>query len=264
MHQNLTIPELEKFADLAYQKTGIRISSNKLELMNNRLGRRLQELQLSSYENYYRYLLSNLDREINHFVKAITTNETYFFRCPLHFHLLSKEVFPHFRGDNLDIWSAACSTGEEPYSLAILTLERFPNVHSRRVRIFASDIDYSVLEKASEGIYSSYALRFVKPDLKKRYFAPRREDRFQIKPQLRKRILLGQHNLQNLFPKGKVDIVFCRNVLIYFDQQSKKRVYDNLLHGLRPGGYLFLGESEIVPDVPGFTRIKSSVLKKNK
>ena len=177
--------------------------------------------------------------------------------------MLSKEILPNLGNNDVRIWSAACSSGEEPYSLAIVTMERLMNYHQRKVELFASDIDYDILKKASEGIYNSYALRFVKPDMLKKYFKPLSDDYYQIKPGLREKVKLGHHNLQIPFPKGKVDIIFCRNVLIYFDNISKEKVFNNLAGSLKPGGYLFLGESEIVPDIPGFSRIKPSVTRKN-
>ncbi len=258
----LTQLELSKFADIAYQQTGIRLTANKLELMNNRLGRRLRDLNLDSYRKYLRYLKENLKLEISNFIQAITTNETYFFRYPFHFYMLSKEVFPALQGNEITLWSAACSSGEEAYSLAIVCQERLPNFFSRRVNIYASDIDLSVLKKAHEGVYNSYSLRNVRKDHLKKYFQPVNSDYYRIDPGLRDRVALGQHNLKKLFPRGKVDLLFCRNVLIYFDNESKDLVLENLVKSLKPGGYLFLGESEIVPDMPELIRLKSSVARK--
>lgn len=259
----LTALELEKFAEIAYQYTGIRLTVNKLELMNNRLGRRLRDLKLGSYKKYLEYLRKNLHVELNNFIQVITTNETYFLRCPMHFYLLSKEIFPKLKDHEISLWSAACSSGEEPYSLAMVCRERLPNFMSRQVSIYASDIDYDVLRKAHEGIYNSYSLRLVKPELINKYFEPLNSNYFKIIPAIRKMIAYGRHNLNELFPHGQVDIVFCRNVLIYFDNDSKKRVLENLIKTLKPGGYLFLGESEIIPDMPNLIRVKSSVAQKS-
>ncbi|MGK5094879.1 protein-glutamate O-methyltransferase CheR [Deltaproteobacteria bacterium TL4] len=258
----LTVQDLQKFAEIAYTETGIRISDQKLELMNNRLGRRIKELGLESFKHYYDYLRKT-SSEMPHFVESITTNETYFFRCPKHFTLLSKQVFSGISTSQVDVWSAASSTGEEPYSLAIALSERLPNFQGRQVRLFASDIDYGVLKKASEGIYNSYALRLVTPDLLKKYFLPH-SNNYKIADSLRKMVLLGQHNLKLPFPKGKVDILFCRNVLIYFDDASKQIVFNNLINALKPGGYLFLGESEIIPELSGMHRVEASVAQKMK
>lgn len=264
MSTELTPQELQKFSDLAYKETGIRISSQKLELMQNRLGRRMRELSLDSYRAYYEYIMSHWDQELHQFIETITTNETYFFRCPRHFFLLSKNIFPALPDGNLDVWSAACSTGEEPYSLAIAILERLPRAHSRKIRIFASDIDRKVLRKASEGIYGDYALRFVKPEHLKKYFNPLGNGQYQVIQELRQMVLFGQHNLQLPFPKGKVDLVFCRNVLIYFDETSKTQVFKNLLNALKINGHLFLGESEIIPNLSGINRVEASVAQKTR
>ena len=258
----LTILELEQFADIAYQQTGIRLTPNKLELMNNRLSRRLKDLDLSSYHKYLKYLRENIEFERSDFIEAITTNETYFFRYPLHFHLLSKTIFPNLQQEEITIWSAACSSGEEAYSLAMLCQERLPDFYHRKVNIFASDIDLSVLKKAHEGIYNSYSLKQMRPELLQKYFNPVNDSYYKIIPNLRNRVSLGRHNLKEPFPKGQVDILFCRNVLIYFDNESKNQVLDNLVKTLKPGGFLFLGESEIVPDISNLVRIKSSVAQK--
>lgn len=262
MQATLTVQELEKFTALAYEETGIRISSQKMELMQNRLIQRLRELNLSSFHAYYEYLKKNWATELPNFIEKITTNETYFFRCPRHFYLLSKHVYPQLPAGDINIWSAASSSGEEPYSLAISVLERMPNVQNRKVRVYASDIDRQVLKKASEGIYGDYALRFVRPEHLKKYFTPINNGNFQVKSQLREMLLLGQHNLKQVFPKGKLDIIFCRNVLIYFDEASKTQVLNNLFAALKVNGYLFLGESEIIPSVSGISRIEASVAQK--
>ncbi|MBU3917784.1 protein-glutamate O-methyltransferase CheR [bacterium] len=258
----LTLLELEKFAEIAYQQTGIRLTANKLELMTNRLGRRLHDLNTDSFKKYLKYLCENMDVEMNYFIQAITTNETYFFRYPLHFFLLSKEIFPAMKQNEITIWSAACSSGEEPYSIAIVCRERLSNFSSRKVNIFASDIDLGILKKANDGLYNSYSLRQVRSELMPKYFTPVKNDYFEIVPSLRNMVAFGRHNLKELFPKGKVDILFCRNVLIYFDNESKQIVLENLVRTLNPGGYLFLGESEIIPDIPNMVRLKSSVAQK--
>lgn len=261
MNEVLTEKELQKFADIAYKETGIHIPAQKLSFMQNRLSRRLRELGLPNYQAYYDYLHQKPE-EMPDFVEAITTNETYFFRCPRHFYLLSKEILPQISTPTVDIWSAACSTGAEPYSIAIVLRERVPNFFERKVRIFASDIDRKALKKASDGIFDSYAIRLVKEDMLQKYFTTIDKGRYQIASQLRDMLLLGQHNLKQLFPKGKMDVVFCRNVLIYFDNDSKEIVFRNLLSALKPGGYLFLGESEIIPPMSGVQRIESSVARK--
>lgn len=262
MIQPLTVQELEKFSEIVYKETGIRINAQKLELMQNRLGHRAHELNLPSFQAYYDFLNQQWAQELPNFIETITTNETYFFRCPWHFAFLTKEIFPALPDGKVDIWSAASSSGEEPYSLAIALLERLPKAESRRMRVFASDIDRKVLKKASDGIYGEYALRFVQPEHLKKYFNPLGNGNFQVNSTLREMLLLGQHNLQIPFPKGKMDVVFCRNVLIYFDEQSKVQVFKNLLDALKIGGYLFLGESEIIPNLPGVNRVKASVAKK--
>lgn len=258
----LTVRELEQFAEIAYRETGIRITAQKLELMNNRLSRRLRQLGLDSYREYFDWVNENKDEEMTRFIQLITTNETYFFRCPKHFFLLSKQILPDWNASEIVVWSSACSTGEEPYSLAILLKERLPQAERRAIRIFASDIDEGVLKRAHQGVYSSYAMRLVRPEHKKQYFVELPDGDFRIRPELRQMVKLGKHNLKQPFPHGNVDILFCRNVLIYFDERSKQKVYHNLINSLNPGGVLFLGESEIIPELPGLTRLEANVARK--
>ena len=264
MEETLTDIEMQNFAEIAYRELGIRISSQKKALMSNRLGRRVRELKLPSFKAYYDYLVNQFNAEIQHFTDAVTTNETYFFRGPRHFHTLAKRVLPELKGETVEVWSAASSTGEEPYSLAIALLERLPNASSRKIKVYASDINMSVLKKASEGIFGSYALRLVKPEHLQKYFSRLDEERYKITPTIRKMVHYGHHNLIQPFPKGKLDFIFCRNVLIYFDEKSKKIVFHNLINALKPGGYLFLGESEIAPELVGMHRIEASVVQKKR
>lgn len=260
--KSLSERELKSFAAIAYEATGIQIPEHKLELMNNRLGRRVKTLGMSSYEEYLFYLKHNQDTELPAFIESITTNETFFFRCPKHFSLLTKTIFPELKSDTINVWSAACSSGEEPYSVAISFLEKFSDVFNRKINIYASDIDLGILKKASDGIYSSYALRLVPDKILKKYFRPVGNNQFVVNSNVRGMVRLGQHNLKDPFPWGKMDLIFCRNVLIYFDQHSKQCVFQNLFGSLKQGGVLFLGESEVVPQVSGFRRLGVSIVQK--
>ncbi|MBF0349545.1 MAG: protein-glutamate O-methyltransferase CheR [SAR324 cluster bacterium] len=258
MVPQLTNQELEQFAEIAYKELGIIISNQKHALLQNRLGRRLRELGLRSFREYYQYLLAH-KAETQEFIEAVTTNETYFFRCPKHFHMLGQQIFPNIKSELINIWSAACSNGSEPYSLAIVAHERLPDFEKRSVNVWASDIDLKILKKADEGVYDTHLLRLAREDVLHKYFIQIKPQLYQVIPALREMLLLGQHNLQHRFNKAKMDVIFCRNVLIYFDNQSKQTVFQNLIEALKPGGYLFLGESEIIPDLPGMHRIDASV-----
>ena len=259
MLKQLTLKELETFADIAYRETGIVLGSHKLTLVSNRLGRRVNALKLPSFERYLQYLLDHIKKERQFFIDCITTNETYFFRCPQHFHYLAKEILQKREQQHqITVWSAASSSGEEAYSLAILLNERLANSGKKRIVIYASDIDSQVLGQASTGIYHNYALRYVRPIHLQKYFTRLNDDSYQVTPDLRKMVKYGQHKLQYPFPKGKVDLIFCRNVMIYFSDSFKEKVYKNLMNALLPNGYLFVGESEILPDIKGLHRISAS------
>ena len=251
------------FAEKAYQETGIRFSDSKTTLMSNRLSTRMKVLGFKTYRQYYNYLVANSQQEMRYFIEAITTNETYFFRGKEHFQILSQKILEPWNQSNLIFWSAACSSGEEAYSLAIASLERLPDPKNVNIKIFASDIDYSTLKKVDDRCYSDYAVRFVNEGLLQKYFKKtNHSETWEIDRKLRSMISLGFHNLKDSFNKAKIDVLFCRNVLIYFDNESKKVVYKNLIDTLNPGGYLFIGESEITPEIPGMERIHTSILRK--
>ncbi|MGK0290575.1 MAG: chemotaxis protein methyltransferase CheR [bacterium] len=262
MEIEITNQQHEQFAAIAYRETGIKIPANKQNFLQNRLSRRLKALSLKSFQVYLDLLKKPNSGEIPSFIDTITTNETFFFRCPKHFYLLSKEIFPKIGSGDINIWSAAASTGAEAYSIAISALERLPNAEQRKVKIYASDIDREALKAASEGVFNQYALRLVRPEHLKKYFHQVSDGQYKIIPKLRKMILLGRHRLKDPFTQAKLDIIFCRNVLIYFDEPTKKEVINNLLSSLKKGGYLFLGESEIIPDFPNLKRIDASVAQK--
>lgn len=259
---NLSMVELHEFAKIAYSETGIRFTEKKYELLNSRLRRRIRELKLVSFQEYLKYLSTHKQSELSEFINTITTNETFFFRGVQHFYILSKEVFPKLLSDSVVLWSAACSSGEEPYSLAIAALERLPNANQRTIKIFASDIDSSILKKATQGVYHSYAMKDVRKEYLQKYFTSPSQGIWIVRPQLRKMVFFGKHNLQQAFPKERADVIFCRNVMIYFDEESKKIVFDHLKNALKPNGYLFAGESEILPTLDGFRRITASVVQK--
>ncbi len=249
--------EFDQFVDISYNLLGIKIHDQKRELLSNRLGKRLKLLHLKTYQEYHHYLLNKTDLELPFFMEAITTNETYFFRGPKHFFTLSKEILPELKNSKVTAWSAACSSGEEAYSLIIALLERLPGGDQRDLTVFASDVSHKVLKKASEGIYQDYAMRFVKEEHKRKYFQLTPNGGYQVIPKLRNILKLGHHNLLNPFPVEPVDLIFCRNVLIYFDDQSKAIVFSQLAKALKTKGHLFVGESEIIPEIKGMKRVNS-------
>jgi chemotaxis protein methyltransferase CheR len=190
-------------------------------------------------------------------IDCITTNETHFFREPRHFDFLSQQVFPRWheeavigqRTTHLRIWSAGCSSGEEPYSLAMLLLKHFPQEKGWNLEVLATDISTRVLEKAREGVYSIDKVKEIPPEYLRAYMLKGRGDHkgaIKVSPELHRVVRFARVNLHaDSYPvQGSFDLIFCRNVLIYFDQKSKEKVINGILKHLSPSGLLFVGHSE--------------------
>lgn len=251
----LSEAEFKLLKHIVYEKAGITLSDTKRVLMFNRLHGRLAKLKLKSFKQYYDYLTKGGDQngiELKNFLEAITTNETYFFRSSKQFDFLASTVIPRLverkeaEGDKrLRFWSSACSTGEEAYSIAIAVIESVPNPKQWTIDIFASDINSSVLKIAMSGVYEADCIREVKDTIVSKYFQrDKKDDRYRIKDFLRAMVKFSTHNLKDIFNHSNLDTIFCRNVMIYFDDASKEKVLNNLSHVLAYNGYLFLGQSE--------------------
>lgn len=242
--------------DFIYAQCGIYIPDNRKYLLENRLANRLKFLNLKGFEEYLYYLKYDNGRgqELSRLFDVITTNETSFFRNPLQLKVFQKIVLPRILEKNkktgnkkLHIWSAGCSTGEEPYTLAIILREVLKSeMPTWNTRITANDLSESVVMAARRGIYTDYSLRTTPKEIIDKHFIEEGE-RFKVHQDLKSLITFGQINLNDraqlkMIPRS--DIIFCRNVIIYFDDAMKKRVtsafYDNLI----PGGALFIGHSE--------------------
>jgi chemotaxis protein methyltransferase CheR len=248
--------EFFQLRDFIYQQCGIHVAENRKYLVENRLANRLKELGLKTFGEYYYYLRYDAGRrgELNRLFDVITTNETSFYRNPPQLGVFQENVLKAVldeqrkKGDRtLRIWSAGCSTGEEPYTLGIILNEVLRSeINSWNIKITANDISQSVLSAAKVGSYSEYSLRTTPRDLVNRYF-DKTDQSYTVKQTVRKPITFEQINLSDRGQLKAVErshIVFCRNVIIYFDDEMKKRVigafYDNLL----PGGHLLIGHSE--------------------
>ncbi len=232
--------------------TGIHLGEQKRELVYGRLTRRLRALRLRSFAEY-RALLSEDERELTELCNAITTNLTSFFREPHHFQYLREQVFVPLlaegpAGRRLRIWSAACSTGEEPYSIAMTVLESLPHAERWDVRILATDLDSEVLERARSGLYPAERLSGVSAERQARFFQeprPVRPGSRQVTPEVAARVTFKRLNLMEPLPmKGPLDVIFCRNVVIYFDKDTQRDLFARMSQLQRPGGLLFLGHSE--------------------
>jgi len=246
--------------DLIYEKTGISFAENKTYLLENRLKRRLEDCGCSNFEEYY-YLLKydpRRSRELIHLYNSITTNETSFFRDAVQIKAFYDDVLPLVAKQNkekgineIKVWSAASSTGEEAYTMAMqMVNQKLPQL-GFRIDIAASDLSEQVVETAKKGIYGKNAVRNVPPEYMSRYFS-NGGDTYEVLPEIRKMVRFSNMNLMDsarMRSMRNVDIILCRNVLIYFDEKAKKTVISNLYDSLRPGGYLFIGYSESLHNI---------------
>lgn len=247
---------LMKIADDLYARTGIRIDQHKLQFLERRVEKRMIELNLERPVEYYRYLhFNSRTPEWESFVNSCTVNETYFFREFPHLQCFAENLLPPLcekrkaSGDRrLKIWSAGCSTGEEPYTLGIILREMLDDVDSWKIELLATDIDSNVLAAARRGIYSTRSVHEVPPEYLSRYFT-RRGDSYFIGMDIKRMVDFLSVNLSEadgMRAFRGLDFIFCRNVLIYFDDVSRKKVVDMFYDALNPGGYIFLGHSESI------------------
>ncbi|MFD0825002.1 CheR family methyltransferase [Neobacillus sp. M.A.Huq-85] len=254
---------LEKLSRSIYNHCGLRFA-DRLTILKEKISKRVQELGVS-YEEYYGYLQIN-PSEWDILVEILTINETYFYREESQLNECCSVVLPQMkqrtRNRPLRIWSAACSTGEEPFTLAMLIQETglFP---AGSVEIIATDINKKVLQKAEKGWYhkGSFAFRRIPEKLLLKYFSEENGG-YQIMPAVRNMVRFQHLNLLNKTKAsqiGDVDVIFCRNVLIYFDQETTKQVIRSLHQNLIPGGYLFLGHAESITQMDlGFQKVDSN------
>lgn len=241
----MTQRDFEFIRELAYNQTGIVLPERKRHMVYSRLCRRLRALRIRSFFEYCGYLQQEPD-EMGHFINALTTNLTAFFREKHHFHYLRDHLVPKWRqrrSRRLRVWSSACSTGEEPYSLA-MTLEPFFPRTQWDLKILATDLDTNVLTKAEAGIYPPETLENLPPTLTEQYFTAQ-GGMAKVKDSVRDLVFFRQLNLLESWPmQGPFDAIFCRNVLIYFDNPTKKKIIQKFRQLLSDDGYLFIGHSE--------------------
>ena len=220
--------------------------------VERRIAERMAATGSRSFASYFARLRSDVDGEVEHFVNAFTVNETYFYRedhqlrC-LTTDLLAERVRRKGPSGAIRIWSVPCSTGEEPYSIAIWLLENWPLVDRYEIEIVGSDIDTGVLDKAREGVFGKRALMRLSPELVASYFTQEGPDSWRILDDLRGSVRFSRVNIVEpgeTRPNGRFDVVFCRNVLIYFDDVSRRIAAENLYENLEPGGFICLGHTE--------------------
>jgi len=265
--------DFRSLSKLAYERTGIVLPESKRNLIYGRLSRRLRALGITSFRDYRAYLAEEGGaQEMQNFVNSISTNLTKFFRESHHFdHFRTAVAVPHAqrrgRGDNrLRVWSAGCSTGEEPYTIALVIQRDVPDVARRDVRILATDIDTDVLAKAARGEYPENALESV-PQSYHRYFQARTvAGETLIRPGDTTRSLIAFRKLNLLGPwpfRGPFDAIFCRNVMIYFDGPTKATLIERFIQHIKPGGWLYIGHSEsLLGSHPGLALVGRTIYRR--
>lgn len=259
--------------NLVGRHTGISLSDAKRDLVYSRLARRLRALGMVHFKDYIHVLDDENEDELIQFTNAITTNLTSFFRENHHFEHLAKTALPEIMKRNaqsrrIRIWSAGCSTGEEPYSLAMTIRETVPATQGWDVKILATDLDSNVLERAQNGLYAEERVNGISKSRLRKYFMKGRgenSENVRVSPSLQELITFKQLNLMHEWPiKGPFDIIFCRNVVIYFDKPTQKILFERYANILHPEGYLYVGHSESLYRVTKkFELIGNTIYKQN-
>ena len=250
----LTLEDFRFVRDMIKDRSGIWLSDMKVNFLSIRLSHRLKAMNIDSVKDYCFYLKYDPSGagELDELVDAATVNETYFFREDAQLEDFSNEVIPQLleqknSSGSIYIWSAGCSTGEEPYTLAMLLLEHPLRIDPSRITILGSDINRSILSVAREGLYDNYSVRHTPPLYLLKYFEKRSDGRYQVCEKVKRLVRFAHINFMDSMATGRisdVDAAFCRNVIIYFDDVDKGRCINNLRRSLTKGGYLLLGHSE--------------------
>lgn len=246
--------DFQAISELAYKYTGIVLGDHKQDMVYGRLARRMRDLRLTSFVDYCQLIQETSQPEVSRFINAITTNLTSFFRESHHFDFLTNNALPDLlKGNNGKIraWSAGCSTGEEPYSIS-LTLNEFLPMKAWDIKVLATDLDSNVLQKASQGVYDIERVESLSKSVKSKWFLFDRnhKDIVKVSPSLQQLVRFKRLNLLEAWPmRGRFDFIFCRNVMIYFNEETQVRLLNRFADILNPGGYLFIGHSESLHSV---------------
>jgi chemotaxis protein methyltransferase CheR len=271
----LTDEEFKKLSEFIYNEYGIKMPPVKKIMLQSRLQKRLRELNMTSFKEYVEFVFSKegQDNEVIHMIDVVSTNKTDFFREPIHFEFLAQTVIPEFNAETnfrtpLKIWSAGCSSGEEPYTIAITLAEIKERYPALDYSILGTDISSRILRNALEAIYKDNRVEGVPLIIKKKYFLKskdRSNPTVRITPDLRRRVSFARLNfMDSVYNVNETfDVVFCRNVLIYFDRETQEKVINKLCMKLKTNGYFFLGHSESITSmqVP-LKQIKPTIFRK--
>ncbi len=247
--------DFDRLRRLSMSHTGIVVPDDKMDMFYSRLSRRLRALGLSSFAQYYDLIRDGRSEEFDHFINSITTNLTAFFREAHHFEYLKQTLLPDLLAARrvsrrIRIWSAGCSSGEEAYSIAMVLCELVPESETWDIRILATDIDSSVLSRAERGVYEMQAIRGLDEERCRRWLLRGRggnAGKVRVCDRVRRLVSFRRLNLTERWPmKGPFDIIFCRNVLIYFNNETKQQLVERFEDMLPQGGHLFVGHSEAI------------------
>ncbi len=264
----LSDQEFDNIVNFIKNNYGINLSK-KRQLIESRMYSVLQEKGFTSFTEYFELIKKNDSNEITAMLNKLTTNHTYFLRESAHFDFMKNTILPMQEKTNrqkdIRIWSAGCSSGEEAYTTIMVMMDYFGlQKSSWDYRILATDISLKVMEEAKHGLYSAESLRNIPQSWEKKYFTGKGNDLFELKEEVRKQVFFKPLNLMDNFSfKQPFDLIFCRNVMIYFDQPTKNALINKFYDVLKPGGYLFIGHSETVQrDSSKFLYVEPSIYQK--
>jgi chemotaxis protein methyltransferase CheR len=260
----ISTADFERFRSLFYRKTGIHFEDGKRYFVDKRLYERMKVTGHTTFKSYFTFMRFQASGdEFQNLVNAMTVNETYFFREDYQFSAMTKHIMDELDSirqpsEDLRIWSVPSSTGEEPYSIAIQLLEYWKGISHRDVEIISSDIDSKVLQAAQKGLYSKRSVQNIPVDIRRKYFVEN-NGQFQLIEDIRDSVSFTLANIlssSNMKQFRHFDLIFCRNLLIYFDDDSRKRAAQVLYDAMKPGGYIFLGHSESMSRISSMFKIK--------
>ena len=272
----LTDAEFNELVKIIYDKTRIQMTNHKRALVTSRLSKRLRALHMDSFREYIDFVKNAKDEELTNFVNAVTTNKTDFFRENKHFEYMKSNFLPEWekkfkegKVKNLRIWSAACSTGEEPYTIQMTLHEYFGSNYDRYdIKVLASDIDTNVLAHGRAGIYKEESVEPIQPNILRKYFLKGTGDKeglYKVKDILQKNLFFRQLNFkdEDFDIHTQFDLIFCRNVIIYFDKEFQKELFNKFHRYLKEDGLVFIGHSETLFGISDkFKYVFSNIYKK--
>jgi len=261
----ITDTEFERFRDFFYRKTGICFEDSKRYFVDKRLIERIRRTGHDSFRGYFTFMRFQASgEEVQELINVMTVNETYFFREEYQFECMVEDVLDKLikhkgSGSDIRIWSIPSSTGEEPYSIALYLLEHWPAIEEVDIEIVSSDIDSKVLERCRKGVYKKRSIQHLPKLILNRYFKSLTGGDFQINQELRDSIRFTQVNLNESAQTRQYrdfDLIFCRNLLIYFDDASRRQAAEVFYDALNPGGFIFLGHSESMSRISSLFKVR--------